>query len=44
MTENKKSLKSGTIKRNYTGVIYLIHSKITGKMYIGQTCRSFNTR
>lgn len=44
MTENKKSLKSGTIKRNYTGVIYLIRSKITGKMYIGQTCRSFNTR
>ena len=44
MTENKKSLKSDAIKRSYTGVIYLIRSKITGKMYIGQTCRSFNTR
>ena len=32
------------MKENKTGEIYLVCSKVTGKMYIGQTCRSFDIR
>lgn len=32
------------MSENKTGEIYLVRSKVTGKMYIGQTCRSFDIR
>lgn len=41
-TTNKTNI--WLMSENKTGEIYLVRSKVTGKMYIGQTCRSFDIR